>query len=119
MKIKKAPRAASGEAISLEALKGKAVALVPYARKTVDTKFGKRTVTAVRLYVLGSKEPLDGVLFQSYFHDLALNEPVAGVIEEQETKLGNRWILNADSLTAKQLAQLETALTAESEEPPF
>ncbi len=118
MKIKKAPRAAIGEAISLDPLKGKAVAVVPYARKTVDTKFGERTVTAVRVYVLGSKEPLDGVLFQAYFQALALNEAVAGVVEEQETKLGSRWILNADALNPKQLAQLEAAI-AEAEDLPF
>ena len=120
MKIHKAPKVNAGDSIELKPLIGKVLAVKITARRDVDTKFGKRGLNEAVMFVEGQKEPLIGVLFQSYFSKLELNEWYVGKLEKEDL----RWNLNADSLNQKQMKALEAAVeqyekAAENEDVPF
>jgi hypothetical protein len=120
VKIHKAPKINAGDSIELKPLIGKTLAVKITARRDVETKFGKRPLNEAVLIVEGQKEPLIGVLFQSYFSKLELNEWYVGKLEKEEL----RWNLNADALNQKQMKALEAAVeqyekTAETDDVPF
>jgi hypothetical protein len=106
VKIHKAPKVNAGDSIELKPLIGKTLAVKITARRDVDTKFGKRPLNEAVLIVEGQKEPLVGVLFQSYFSKLDLHEWYVGKLEKEEM----RWNLNSDAVNQKQIKAMETAV---------
>lgn len=120
MKIHKAPKLNAGDSIELKPLIGKTLAVKITARRDVETKFGKRPLNEAVLIVEGQKDPLVGVLFQSYFSKLDIGNWYVGSLEKEDL----RWNLNADSVNQKQMKSLEAAVaeyekTAENDDVPF
>jgi hypothetical protein len=120
VKIHKAPKVNAGDSIELKPLIGKVLAVKITARRDVDTKFGTRPLNEAIIFVDGQKEPLVGVLFQSYFSKLEIGEWYVGKL----TKDDLRWNLDADGLTQKQMKALETTVaetekTAGGDDVPF
>jgi hypothetical protein len=107
MRIHKAPKVNAGDSIELKPLIGKILAVKITVRRDVETKFGMRPLNEAVIFVEGQKEPLVGVLFQSYFSKLDLNEWYAGKLEKEDL----RWNLNADGLNQKQMKVMEAAIT--------
>jgi hypothetical protein len=66
-------------------------------------------MSEVRIVSPAADGVVEGVLFQSYFQQLDLNEWYAGKLERVETNVGNAWILS-DQLSKKEAAALK-ALT--------
>lgn len=119
MGFKPAPKASSGEAIDLKPLLGKAVAVRVNNTREVETKFGTRPLAEVTMLVEGSAEPLDGVLFQSYFTELAQGEWFAGIVAKMQTGDFERWALDYSKLTKKQAAALEKLIAEQPLGVPF
>lgn len=103
MRVLKAPKINSGDQIDLKPLIGKPIAVMIRNRRTVDTKFGERPVNEAVVLAAGEEKPLYGVLFQSYFSKLSLNEWYVGVVEKVDIK----WSLNADVVDAKTAKEFE------------
>lgn len=102
--MKQAPKISSGDAIELEPLVGKAVAVKVTGRRKVATKYGERELNEVLLLPEGAKEPLEGVLFQAYFTKLDLHEWYCGIVRKDE----KRWFL--EPANSKQARLLESAI---------
>lgn len=112
-----APAVNSGSAIELTPLLNKAVAICCISRKEVNTSFGPRQMSQVRLLVAGETEPLEGVLFQSYFQRLPLGEWFVGKV----IKSDRSWGLDSSALNRSEAAQLNKAVDAQPdlEDVPF
>lgn len=106
MNIRVAPPKMGGDAIELSAFEGKLIALLCNARDEKKTKFGPRQMTQVAVVTVDSKEPLVGIMFQSYFQDLPLGEVFIGKVALVASGLNKQWILNADNLDKKAVAAL-------------
>ena len=120
MKIHKAPKVNAGDSIELKPLVGKVLAVKVTARRDVETKFGTRPLNEAVIIVEGQREPLVGVLFQSYFSKLDIGEWYVGKLEKEDL----RWNLNSDAVNQKQMKALEAAVaeyekTAGIEDAPF
>lgn len=63
----------SGDQIDLGALSGKLIACAVINRYEVETKFGPRQLNQVLIGAPGSDEPIEGVIFASYFQGLDMN----------------------------------------------
>lgn len=119
MGLKPAPKVSSGEAIDLKPLLGKAIALRVNGKRNVQTKFGERPLAEVTILLDGQQEPLEGVLFQSYFTALEENEWYAGIVTRKNSGTFERWALDATKLTRKQTAALEKQLAVFDSDIPF
>lgn len=119
-KAEKAPRPSTGEAIELQPLLGKAVAVQVRNIRQVETKFGPRPLAEVRIWVEGSNEALEGVLFQSYFSKLPPGGLYYGIVSHEQIGTFNQWFLDSTKLTKKQIAGFEKlAADLENEDVPF
>lgn len=116
-KFTAAPAINSGDAIELTPLMGKAIAVRCLSRESVETKFGSRQMTQCAVLVEGEAEPLKGVLFQSYFQRLPLNEWFVGVV----TKANRSWGLDAVVISKAQLAKITKLIDAQpaDDDVPF
>ena len=116
-----APEKSSGDQIELSDLRDKVIAIYCKSREeNKKTRFNLRSMTHVAVLVDGAKDPLEGVLFQSYFQTLKLNQWFIGKLERQESASnGNRaWVLNANGLDKKAVAGLlKTIEAAKIDEP--
>lgn len=72
----------SGDQIDLGALSGKLIACAVINRYEVETKFGPRQLNQVLIGAPGSEEPLEGVIFASYFQGLDQNVWYLGRIDK-------------------------------------
>lgn len=72
----------SGDQIDLGALVGKLIAVAVVNRYEVDTKFGARQLNQVLIGAPGTEEPLEGVIFASYFQGLDQNVWYLGRIDK-------------------------------------
>ena len=120
VKIHKAPKVNAGDSIELKPLIGKVLAVKVTARRDVETKFGTRPLNEAVIIVDGQREPLVGVLFQSYFSKLDIGEWYVGKLEKEDL----RWNLDADGLNQKQMKAMEAAVaefekTARGDNVPF
>jgi hypothetical protein len=111
-KYSAAPAINSGDAIELTPLLGKAIAVRCFGRESVETKFGSRQMTQCAVLVEGEAEALKGVLFQSYFQRLPLNEWFVGVV----TKMNRSWGLDAVAVTKSQLAKITKLIDAQPDD---
>lgn len=122
-KIAAAPAKLAGDSIELTPLLGKMVAVFPRARDKKATRFGDRSMTHVLLVAEGAKigdEALEGIMFQTYFQDLKLDQWYIGIVGKQASGRNDAWVLNADKLDKKKLAEfikvvgsIETAVQTE------
>jgi hypothetical protein len=122
MKIAPKAKFAGGEPIDLKPYLGQACAVKVVGRSTVETKFGPRQMSEVRIVSPDADGVVEGVLFQSYFKQLDLNEWYAGRLEKIETNVGSAWILT-DKLSKKEAAALkaltDAADAATDDDVPF
>lgn len=114
-KLAPAPVMNAGDAIELAPLVGKAVAIFITDRVEKNTKFGLRQMSGAILVCEGEKEPLRGVLFQSYFQRLPIHEWLVGVVVKTE----KAWGLDAAAVKPTSLAALEKLVAAVADEVPF
>lgn len=109
--IQKPPAPSSGDAIDLKPLLGKTIAVKVWNRRTVETKFGERPLVNARIMVLGNNEPLEGVMFQSYFaKTLKEGEWYCGIVSRNESGGMTQWFLK--DAPAKSVAALEKQISA-------
>ena len=109
LKIVTAPEKLAGDSIELTPLNGKLVGVYPRARDQKNTRFGSKSMTHVVIVSEGMKvgeEPLEGIMFQSYFQDLKLDQWYIGVITKQTAGRNEAWILNSAKLDKKKVAAL-------------
>lgn len=104
--VKMAPPKMGGDALELSHLEGKLVAIFCRARDEKKTKFGPRKMTSAAIVAEGSKEALEGILFQSYFQDLDLNCWYIGKIGRVEAGGNRAWVLITEGLDAKAVKAL-------------
>lgn len=90
-KIAPAPAPAAGDIIELEPLRDKAIGILCGNRRSVETKYGQRTLTEVRIIVKGQKDPLEGVLFQAYFSRLEQGTWYLGIVRKDD----RQWFLDS------------------------
>jgi uncharacterized membrane protein YfbV (UPF0208 family) len=121
--IAAAPAKLIGDSIELSPLLGTLVAIFPRTRDTKATKFGTRSMTHVMLWTEKMKagdEALEGIVFQSYFQELKLGQWYIGTVAKQQAGNNTAWVLNADKLDKKKVAEMvkilqtiDTAVEAE------
>lgn len=100
-----APKMDSADAIELDGLKGKLVAIMVTDRKSVTTKFDKGTqqtdmnyVTLVSQDMKKPEDVLKGVLFQKYFAHLPTDKWFIGKIVKNEK---GHWGMVTDGVDKK------------------
>lgn len=107
-----APPKTGGDAIELSQFDGQMVALYCRDRDEKKTRFGQRKMTSVYIVDLESDEPLAGIMFQSYFQDLALRRWYIGIVVQVKSGSSRQWILSTDGLSKsavnEMVAHLET-----------
>lgn len=108
--VRMAPPKLGGDALELSHLEGKLVAIFCRARDEKKTKFGPRKMTSAAIVAEGQKEPLEGILFQSYFQDLELGAWYIGKIARVEAGMNRAWVLQTDGLNAKAVKALAATL---------
>ena len=113
VKLSAAPKISAGESIELTPLIGKVVAVRVIERHEKETKFGNRQMAVTQIVVEGEKEPLEGVLFQSYFQKLKIGEWYVGKV----VKTDRAWGLENEGVAVKQIAALEKLIDALPEVP--
>lgn len=104
--VKIAPPKVGGDAIELSNLSGKMIALICKDRDEKKTRFGQRKMTLVNIAHLESKEVLAGVMFQTYFQDLELNQWYIGKVVQVEAGNNKQWVLTTEGLDKKMVQQL-------------
>ena len=110
--MRKPPTISTGDQIDLNPLADKAIAIRVTNRRIVETRYGNRPMVSARIYVLGQREPLEGVLFATFFaRHLELNEWYCGIV----TKEDQRWILKPAPQKSEQA--LAKMIDSESEVP--
>lgn len=116
-KIAPAPAPAAGDIIELEPLRDKAIAVLCGNRRSVETKYGQRTLTEVKILVRGQKDPLEGVLFQAYFSRLEQGTWYLGVVRKDD----RQWYLDSQipKADAKALSDAIKATEEENDDVPF
>lgn len=97
----------AGDAIELAPLKDKIIAVRVESRDAVKTKFGDRSMSQVCVLVAGTKEPLEGVLFQTYFQHLPLGDWFIGRVVKVEN---GPWGMDSLNLDMKVVSQLTSAI---------
>lgn len=105
-----APPKVGGDAIELSPLENKIVAIFCKARDERKTKFGPRKMTAVAVVAEGSKEPLEGIMFQTYFQDLELGFWYIGRVVRVEAGGNKQWVLSTDNIDPKAAKALAKTL---------
>lgn len=117
-----APPKVGGDAIELSPLEGKLIGFFAKARDERKTKFGPRKMTAVAIVAEGSKEALEGIMFQTYFQDLEIGQWYIGKVTRVDAGGNKQWILSTDDIdpkAAKALAKiLETVKVGEISAKP-
>lgn len=96
-----APARLGGDSIDLGALEGKMVAILCVERDEKKTKFGERSMTHVAVVAHGSKDVLEGIMFQSYFQTLELDKWFIGVVKRVEAGNNRAWVLATEGMDAK------------------
>lgn len=111
--MKKPPTISTGDQIELKSLLDKAIAVRVSNRRIVETKFGPRPVVNAKIFVLGNNDPLEGVLFQSYFaKDLALDVWYCGILSKDDM----RWYLKPAPLKSESALE---KLVQSTDDVPF
>lgn len=105
----------AGESIELTPLLNKVVAIRVIERVDQKTKFGDRQMSTAQLLVEGETEPLQGVLFQSYFQRLAIGQWFVGKVIKTERS----WGLETEGIKPAAIAKLEKAIDAFNDNEPF
>lgn len=107
-----APPKTGGDAVELSQFDGQMVALYCRDRDEKKTRFGQRKMTSVYIVDLESDEPLAGIMFQSYFQELALRRWYIGIVVQVKSGSNRQWILSTDGLSKaavnEMVAHLET-----------
>lgn len=109
MKFTTAPEKLAGDSIELTPLLGKLVGVFCRARDQKNTRFGQKAMTHVVVVSEGMKageEPLEGIMFQSYFQELKLDQWYIGIVSKQTAGRNEAWILKSDKIDKKKLAAL-------------
>lgn len=112
IKVNAAPKIGSGDSIELSGLKGKLCGVQVLHRQEIETKFGLRKMSTVRIMMEGSPEPLEGILFQSYFQGLEIGEWYVGVLTHEKRGDNLMWGLDASKIDKKKSAALVKAIEA-------
>lgn len=116
----KPPPPSGGDAIEFGPLTGKVIAVKIIDRIKQTTKFGVKDMSTGFVVALGSKEPLGGVMFQSYFQRLELDRWYIGRVIQHETRVGKAWVLDSDDIAPADVAKLSELInTLESSDNPF
>lgn len=108
IKIAVAPEKLSGDSIELTPLLGKMAAVYVRSRDKKTTRYGEKSMSHVLVVAEGAKageEPLEGIMFQSYFQDLKLGQWYIGIVAKQSSGRNDAWILNSEKLDKKKLAE--------------
>lgn len=117
LKFSTAPEKLAGDSIELTPLLGKMVGVFCRARDQKNTRFGQKAMTHVVVVSEGMKageEPLEGIMFQSYFQELKLDQWYIGVVAKQTAGRNEAWILNSAKLDPKkQKALIEILKTVD------
>lgn len=114
-KIVVAPEKLSGDSIELSPLMGKMVAVYVRSRDTKKTKYGEKSMSHVVVFADGMKptdEPLEGIMFQSYFQELKLNQWFVGIVSKQTSGRNEAWVLKTDKLDKKKTAEFVKIVSA-------
>lgn len=106
VKVAMAPPKMGGDSIELDVLQGKLVAIFCKDRDEKKTRFGPRKMTQVYLATMESKDALMGIMFQSYFQDLALGQWYIGKVVRAPAGNNQQWILSTEGLDAKAVKAL-------------
>ena len=109
MKFTTAPEKLAGDSIELTPLLGKLVGVFCRARDQKNTRFGQKAMTHVVVVSEGMKageEPLEGIMFQSYFQELKLDQWYIGIVSKQTAGRNEAWILKSDKIDKKKLTAL-------------
>jgi hypothetical protein len=112
-KIAAAPAKFAGDSIELSPLVGKMIGVYARSRDSKKTRFGERSMTHVLVVVEGAKagdDPLEGIMFQTYFQDLKLDQWYVGHVAKQASGKNEAWVLNSDKLDKKKVAEFVTIL---------
>ena len=110
--MRKPPAISTGDQIDLSPLLDKAIAVRVTNRRVVETRYGDRPMVDARIYVLGQREPLEGVLFSTFFaKNLEIGEWYCGIVSRDE----KRWLLKP--APAKSEAALEKMIESEEDVP--
>lgn len=101
-----APPKSGGDAIELSQFDGGVVGLYCRERDSKKTRFGERRMTSVYIVDTSSKEPLAGIMFQSYFQELDLGKWYIGIVERVKSGNNLQWVLSTDGLKKSDVSAL-------------
>lgn len=114
------PPPSGGDAIEFGPLTGKVIAVKIIDRIKQTTKFGVKDMSTGFVVAVGSKEPLGGVMFQSYFQRLELDKWYIGRVVQHETRVGKAWVLDSENVSGPDIAKLSDLINEmESSDKPF
>jgi hypothetical protein len=91
-----APPQSGGDAVDLSQFDGELIALYCRERECKQTKFGERSMTSVYIAQTDSREPLAGIMFQSYFQGLELGRWYIGMVARVKRGANTQWVLTAE-----------------------
>jgi len=114
-KIAAAPEKLSGDSIELTPLMGKMVGVFVRSRDKKNTRYGEKSMSHVLVFSEGMKptdEPLEGIMFQSYFQDLKPGQWYVGIVAKQVNGRNEAWVLRSDKLDKKKTADFVKILSA-------
>ena len=115
VKIAVAPEKLTGDSIELTPLLGKMAAVYVRSRDKKQTRYGEKSMSHVLVVTEGAKvgeEPLEGIMFQSYFQDLKPGQWYIGIVGKQSSGRNDAWVLLTEKLDKKKLAEFVKVVSA-------